>query len=84
MSDRNGGDGYGNIYGIKYAHKDLNITHLIICNPDVEFTEDLIMDMIHEFNINRKLGICTATPLNRNNKAMNLARKNLIIYYLNC
>lgn len=75
LSDRNGGYGYGNNYGIKYAHKDLNITHLIICNPDVEFTEDLIMDMIHEFNINRKLGMCAATPLDRNNKAMNLAWK---------
>jgi N-acetylglucosaminyl-diphospho-decaprenol L-rhamnosyltransferase len=44
-TNRNGGYGYGNNYGIKYAYNNLNATHILISNPDVEFSNRCVRAM---------------------------------------
>ena len=39
-TDRNGGYGYGNQYGVRYAHDVLGEKLVLIINPDVSFTEE--------------------------------------------
>ena len=41
-SDKNGGYGYGNNVGIKYAIKNLKSKYAVVCNPDTEFTNESI------------------------------------------
>lgn len=42
---KNGGYGYGNNRGIRYAHKALNADYVLIANPDVEVSESCIEAM---------------------------------------
>lgn len=42
ISERNGGYGYGNNYGVKYAKKMWDCKYALIVNPDVEFSEKTI------------------------------------------
>lgn len=42
-SPRNGGYGYGNNFGIKYAKEKLNCKFAIIANPDVDFTNETVL-----------------------------------------
>lgn len=42
-SDRNGGYGYGNNYGVRYIAEHFHSEFIIIANPDVEFSEKLIL-----------------------------------------
>lgn len=45
QSDKNGGYGYGNNYGIRYSCRVLKADYILIANPDVIFTEDCIIKM---------------------------------------
>lgn len=49
-SDKNGGYSYGNNYGAFYLIKKYKIDVLIIANPDVEFEEDHIIDLVRSLN----------------------------------
>lgn len=42
-SGRNGGYGYGNNFGVKYAYKYLNASYVVIMNPDVMFDNSLLV-----------------------------------------
>ncbi len=42
LSPQNGGYGYGNNIGILYSYEQLKATHILIANPDVEFTEECV------------------------------------------
>lgn len=42
-SDKNGGYGYGNNYGITYAYNRLNCRYVILSNPDVAFNEEYLI-----------------------------------------
>lgn len=44
-TQRNGGYGYGNNFGIRYALTNLNVKRAIICNPDVEFNENTVIKL---------------------------------------
>jgi len=44
-TDKNGGYGYGNNKGIEYAYMNYDIDYYMICNPDVEFKETLVVRM---------------------------------------
>ena len=46
QSTRNGGYGYGNNLGIKYLKEIDNPDFILIANPDVQFTENVINQMI--------------------------------------
>lgn len=41
-SDKNGGYGYGNNYGVKYAIEHYDSDYVLICNPDVSFLESAV------------------------------------------
>lgn len=45
-SGKNGGYGYGNNIGIKYAVQEFQSKYIIISNPDVSFTNELIHTMV--------------------------------------
>lgn len=39
---RNGGYGYGNNYGIKFAYNKLGVNYAVISNPDVNFSNEMV------------------------------------------
>lgn len=41
-SEKNGGYGYGNNYGVKYAIEHYDSDYVLICNPDVVFSESSV------------------------------------------
>ncbi len=45
ISPKNGGYGYGNDLGVRYAEADLGAELALIANPDAIFSEELIEDM---------------------------------------
>ena len=54
--ERNGGYGYGNNLGVQYAVKVMGATHVVIANPDVEFTERTILALGRLFQKHPDLG----------------------------
>lgn len=57
QSDRNGGYGYGNNYGIRYAADKYGIEELIISNPDVSFDESVINKMVNVLKEKKNAGV---------------------------
>lgn len=53
-SDKNGGYGYGNNVGIRYAKERLGATHALIANPDVEFSNDAIKTLRGAFEASER------------------------------
>jgi len=45
-TEKNGGYGYGNNVGIRYAYSQLNSDYILVANPDVDFSEALVKSMI--------------------------------------
>ncbi|GLC82444.1 glycosyltransferase family 2 protein [Lacrimispora brassicae] len=59
-SERNGGYGYGNNLGIRYAAGTLHATHVLIANPDVKVSEECIRAMKDSFLKTSRLGVAAA------------------------
>ncbi len=59
-TERNGGYGYGNNQGIRYAHGTLHASHVLIANPDVKVTEECIQAMKDSFLKISRLGVAAA------------------------
>lgn len=55
--ERNGGYGYGNNLGVRYAAQINEATHVVIANPDVEFGENLILAMGRIFSRHPDAGV---------------------------
>lgn len=51
-SEKNGGYGYGNNYGIKYAIKKFNPKFITISNPDIKFKDNSLKKLKSIFNQN--------------------------------
>jgi GT2 family glycosyltransferase len=66
-TDKNGGYGYGNNYGIKYAVKYLEATHILISNPDVEFSNNTVLALKNAFLENDKCAIIAPVVYNKGN-----------------
>ena len=49
QSEKNGGYGYGNNLGVRYAIQKNEATHVVIVNPDVKFRESTISKMARLF-----------------------------------
>ena len=60
-SDKNRGYGAGNNYGIKYAISHWNSDFIIISNPDVVFSENVVKKIIQCMIQNSDIAICSAT-----------------------
>jgi len=59
-AEKNGGYGYGNNQGIRYAYGTLHATHVLIANPDVKVTEECIQAMKDSFLKISRLGVAAA------------------------
>ena len=57
---KNGGYGYGNNVGIRYAYHTLHATHVLIANPDVKVSEACINAMKHAFSGQDRLAVAAA------------------------
>lgn len=69
--ERNGGYGFGNNLGLKYASGVFHAKYALIANPDTEFTEEAVIAMREAFSRNKK--IAAAAPLMLHEKHMNAA-----------
>lgn len=47
-TSKNGGYGYGNNYGIKYAYEELNADYVVLSNPDVLFSNQMVEALLKE------------------------------------
>lgn len=63
-TDKNGGYGYGNNYGVQIAKDLYDADYTIISNPDVKFTENLICDIIDTFIEDEGLAVVSAIQNN--------------------
>lgn len=59
-TEKNGGYGYGNNHGIRYAHGVLHASHVLIANPDVKVTVECIQAMKDSFLKISRLGVAAA------------------------
>jgi len=68
QTDKNGGYGYGNNCGIRYAAENMDADYFLICNPDVLFDETLVYRLIKVMTDNPVCGAVSAvqTDINGN------------------
>ncbi len=64
-TEKNGGYGYGNNQGIRYAYGTLHASHVLIANPDVKVTEECIQAMKDSFLKISRLGVAAAVTRDR-------------------
>lgn len=60
-SGENGGYGYGNNYGINYAYNVLHSKYVIVSNPDVFFTESLVVRLKKVFQNIKDVALVSGT-----------------------
>lgn len=56
-SEKNGGYGYGNNCGIKYATSEFNADIVLVTNPDVRYDEKVVMKLEKALRENEKIAI---------------------------
>jgi len=49
QTERNGGYGYGNNFGIRYSKNVLGADYVLIANPDVVFDQDCVQKLLESF-----------------------------------
>ena len=59
-TEKNGGYGYGNNQGIRYAYGTLHASHVLIANPDVKVSEECIRAMKDSFLRVSRLAVAAA------------------------
>lgn len=70
-TSRNGGYGYGNNYGVKYAKEKFNSDYVLICNPDVNFTEDTLQSGLSIMQHDPNIAVFSPIQLNAEGKMAN-------------
>ena len=70
-SDRNGGYGYGNNFGTRYIKEKFGAKYTLLSNPDVVFSNDLIVRFIKTMETNQNIALVSAVQLDINNKRIN-------------
>ncbi len=63
QTDKNGGYGYGNNFGIRYAYDKLKSDYVVIANPDVEFSEGCVQTLCDFLSENKNY--CTVSCIQR-------------------
>lgn len=80
-ADHNGGYGAGNNIGIKLAYEQLNDKYVLIANPDVFFSEELVFNLIRLLESNEKYILASAIQKDRNGHCiLDIAWRNPTIY----
>jgi len=67
-SKKNGGYGYGNNYGVKYAIEHFNADYVLICNPDVSFSESTVNECLSTLQSNPNVAVVAPRMMDINNK----------------
>ena len=57
-TDYNGGYGYGNNYGVRYARRIFGSDCILLCNPDVHVSEAAIVAMENHLRTDERCAIC--------------------------
>ncbi len=57
---KNGGYGAGNNVGIRYSYQVLHMDYVLIANPDVNFSEQLVKKLLRLFERHPELGVASA------------------------
>lgn len=65
---KNGGYGYGNNYGIRFASRMLGYKYVLLANPDIYFDEGSLNEMICTIKKNQNVGIVSAVQKTISNK----------------
>lgn len=75
-TNENKGYAYGNNYGIKYLNNNYKVDYIIISNPDIIVSEDVIKKLKKEMDTNKKISIIAPTikQLNEELKGWKLPR----------
>ena len=63
-TDHNGGYGYGNNFGVRYAHDVLGARQVLIVNPDVIFSEECVLACLDELRLTDDAAIVSPMQLN--------------------
>ncbi|MEK5585140.1 glycosyltransferase [Paenibacillus sp. FSL P2-0536] len=72
QTPKNGGYGYGNNYGVKYAYFELNSDYILIVNPDVEFSEKLVEELLDTMSKDPKCAVTSAVALTPTGKRQSI------------
>lgn len=67
-SEKNGGYGYGNNFGIIYLNRIHHPQYIMIANPDIDVEEAVISKMIRVFESDKSIAIVAPFMLDRNGK----------------
>lgn len=67
LTERNGGYGYGNNFGIRFA-KSRGFRYVLLSNPDVSFSEKFIKKLIQSVQNKQNLAIISGIQLNINHQ----------------
>ncbi|MFC5734292.1 glycosyltransferase family 2 protein [Cytobacillus gottheilii] len=71
-SERNGGYGYGNNFGISFAYNKLQSRYILIANPDVEFEEVFIKELKNTISSNSNCAVVSGIPLTIDGKPQDI------------
>lgn len=69
-SDKNGGYAYGNNFGSRYLIENHKCDIIFIANPDVEFEENLVIEIKRQFEKNTKYSVLSGVMLDVNGKVV--------------
>ena len=64
QSQKNGGYGYGNNYGVSIAKNEYAADYIFISNPDVRFGESIISSFIDAFLMDNNIAVVSAMQIN--------------------
>ena len=64
QTDYNGGYGYGNNYGVRYAYEICKCSYALIVNPDVVFDNELVKKLKKVIENDARIGVVSALQLN--------------------
>lgn len=64
QTDKNGGYGAGNNFGVKYANEKLGADYVLIANPDVEFDEDCVKKLVKVLQQDSQIAVVSARQSN--------------------
>ena len=70
-TEKNGGYGYGNNYGIKYANEVFKSDYVLICNPDVFFEEKAIVSAVRIMQQDPRVAVVAPIQLNAHGNVAN-------------
>ena len=68
QTQKNGGYGYGNNWGIKHLQKSSNPEFIIISNPDITANVTLIPEMLKAFQVDKKIASVSVQMVNNHNE----------------